>query len=708
MAEDFTKLNEHVEQFAKNLEKSHKSAQGLSFSFVRMASAFGAGEFLKEQIGAAIKRSDIYLKITEQLSATNLDINKLTEKRKSMEEKLLLYKSQYDAQSGSEDYERIVAQQETAIRQADKQLGLAKAVGEVGRAHYAVVALAGAAGLDLFLKQRAFNQNLIEANSHWLHRVSLMHGALQTQIQLGVDFEKATEAARALVHFGMDTEASYERNLKLVVQMDQGLGVAVGASARLASIVERQLKGSFTGVADVLAEIVNDTALAGDEAASLAATISTALGRLQPGMSAATLPDVLRLVGRYESALKEIGGQAGGFQQLLSQLTTPEGIVGAGALGVSPEFLASEQGIKMVMDRFAQYGEALVGQSQGWERQMRLQALAQVFNVTADQANQMLMAIKRTNEQQTQAITAADRWREQMNAADQGFVRLRNSLWGLVQQAVWPFVFVIGALANKLASLLEIMNSVKGLNIVLSAATLAGILVSVGKLGGLLTSVLGTSKITMLAPLLAGLKSLSTPLALIRAILFSWTIPIMGLVGLATLFGAILDVNKKSLAEQLTSKQSIMVKEDTLIQRARSRIYSLAREGGSPEEVRAAVDSLVRKVISLNPADAAGTGKKLAEELTGVRTDLLRSVVSGGMFTPRDELTPDEKKRQEAILAIMSELVVVNKKSQSVIETRAQQEAQRAQEASVESQKRNLYQMYAADYGIPFSKWKWW
>lgn len=454
---EFTHLVDQTHKFASNLSTAEKSAEGLTGLFRQAAVYAGAYEVIKNAIFKAAERTEAYQRIQSAVSKENLSQTKLLSRELDLLNEQRNAEQNIRTTTGAiQALERrklldIQHQLELLTRQKVVALELEK----VGYKSLGILALYKVAAFDLYVRTHEFNQNLIEANSSFEHRNRLLMETLMVQAQLGIGFDKVTHAAAALVHYGLDAETSFNDNVRLVAQMEQGLGVSVNASAQLASIVERQLKGSFQGVSNVIAQIVNDTALAGDEATKLAATIATALGRLRPGLGAAGLPEVVRLVGRYEGALKEVGGQAGGFQQLLTQLTSPEGLVGAGALGVSPEFLATSRGVEQVMERFSKFGEMLVGQSSGWERQMRLQALAQIFNTSADNANQMLIAIQRANAQQGVQISLQDRWREQLHATNAGVGRLANSLWALLQGAMSPVVLAVGALANALADGLE-------------------------------------------------------------------------------------------------------------------------------------------------------------------------------------------------------------------------------------------------------------
>lgn len=457
-------IADQTHSVAENLSRANKSAEGLSDSFKAAALAvLGVGR-INSIVDSLLARSQTYMAVQKALSAEQLTHSVLMQQyRDRYGEALAITRKAKDEGRKINDEEKLHLE---VLRQQFKELRAQRALAfemqAVGKIRLAAATTAALLGADLYIKQRQFNQDLIEANSSWENRAKLMGSTLMVQTQLGVSFGKATEAARALVAYALDTEPTYRENVRLVVQMQQGLGVSVDESARLATIVERQLKGSFSDVSHVIAQIVEDTALAGNEAAKLANNIATALGRLRPGLGAAGLPEVVRLVGRYESALKEVGGESGAFTQLLTTLTRPEGIVGMGLLRVQPEFLATSKGVESVMDRFAKYGQMMVGQAQGLERQFRLQILAEQFSITADQANQMLIAIQQVNREQTGSITLQDRWRNQIRATDQGVIRLANSLTGLVQGALYPFVFVIGAIVNKVADILEGILEFKG------------------------------------------------------------------------------------------------------------------------------------------------------------------------------------------------------------------------------------------------------
>jgi len=686
MAEDFNKVVENVHSMADDMAKSQKSAEGIHTSFLKLGLALEGVRVVNSVFEQIVTKSAVWQRLTTAISRENLNIAALTERRDKSEKSYLSYiqKNESIGRLQSEGYKQGMALRAREFNLSEKQLTLAKELHRFGMARFVTLTATVSAARDLWSNQRQFNQNLIEANSTYAHRNELLKNTLMLQTQSGISFDKVTNAARALVSYGMDTESSFEANLKIVSQMEQGLGVSVSESARLASVVERQVKGSFEGVARTIAQIVEDTALAGDEAARLSLNISTALGRLRPGLGAAGLPDVLRLVGRYEGALKEIGGSSGALTQLLTQMTTPEGIVGAGALGANPEFLATADGVQTVITRFGQYGQMLVGQSQGWERQMRLQALAQQFNISSDQANQLMLAIKRANEQQMGTISLQDRWKQQLNATNSGISRLTTSLWGLLQTGLLPVVNLVGMLANKLADLVEVILQSKTtvflLGTGLAAAGLAAALSLQGVVRGLWAVVMGSQTATAALGRYAAAQAARggvgaggfigpmQPVSLMRTVIpmAASLAVIAAAVGIVAYFAHKEWMEIKRLREEQAQAQKIIFsKNEALEANRKAKLYAAARFGNAGD-----VEALYQKLagdatqkfqgIDDPTQRRAATKEWLDRMMAESKLDIAKGVTTAGMWTPLTERTPAQKKHEDEILAVTQQMYKVN------------------------------------------------
>ena len=316
---------------------------------------------------------------------------------------------------------------------------------------------------DMALRQHELNQDLINANSSFMVRQRLMYDTLMTQVKLGASFQQTTEAAKALVVHGLEARKNFSALLKTTLELNEGLGLSLQTAAELAATVENRLGGSFEKVADTMATLVNNTALTADEAGRLANNLARVMETIRPGVAATALPEVLELVGHYESAIKRLGGQAGTVEQLLARLTTPEGMAGAGMLGVtSPAFIQSKEGARQVLETFTTMMEKMVGNAQTWQGRMQLGILAEQFGMTADQARMLMEAQKRLGQEVGKDITVHERFKQQIAATGQGMLRLGNTLLGLLSGALYPVVRALNIVINTINEFIEGVLKYKG------------------------------------------------------------------------------------------------------------------------------------------------------------------------------------------------------------------------------------------------------
>lgn len=353
------------------------------------------------------------------------------------------------------------------------QLKFRTQLAQIGKAE---LILSGAFLASLASAYKVFTDTgriLVESNATLGDRLQLTRSILNTSRLLGTDVQQSVEAARDLVDYGYDLDANFQSTLKLVMQMKDGLGLSTKLGAELAVVYDRQLRGSARDVADSIARLVNDTSVAADEAGRLAINIGRAVGLLRPGISA-DLGAVTELVGRYEGALKRLGGQFGGFEQLLTKMTTPEGMLQAGVLGVNnPEFIKSKEATKQVIDSFADYAKGFLGNTQGWERALRVQTLAEMFGTTAQQVNLMIRAVEEANQQRQTSITVEQRYKDQVFASAEVFNRLKNSIIALGQQAVLPLIEGVTGVLKPIADWVGKIQEIPGI-VVTAAVVMAG------------------------------------------------------------------------------------------------------------------------------------------------------------------------------------------------------------------------------------------
>lgn len=482
MADDISSMrdfNERLIDFADNMESMHKNTSAASLSFKHLVTSIFLGENALKAWDAIVTRSTWAKGLDSAFKTLRMDSDALLKSRLKLEEVEKRLTLAFDRANPGSEREHRLRDRLNIVQDELRVLARQETLDKTTRSTHPVVlgfyaAVLGST-LKLYNAHKQIGHTLIEANVQLQERIRLTEAVIHTQLELGSEFRTNQEAAKMLVDYGFDLNDSFERNLRLVVQMHDGLGMTLRTASELAAVYDRQLNISADGVADSIARVVNDTGLAADEAGRLAVNLGRAVAMLRPGMNK-DLAGVTELVGRYEGALQELGGQFGGFQDLLNKMTTPEGLMSAGILGVSnPEFLASKDATKQVVDNFATYVKQTLGNTSGWDRSLRLNVIAEQFGITAQQVNLMVMAVERSNTQRNSQLTLQQRFDEQIINSAQSWQRLKASVIALTQEAVIPILHVVGPIASGLASMLNWLIKLPGAVTVVSVAFAAAV-----------------------------------------------------------------------------------------------------------------------------------------------------------------------------------------------------------------------------------------
>lgn len=479
MAETLKSFGEGVQRVMEHTKSIDHHMTHTATSVGNIVKSLFGYQLIQKGVEAMMNNSVWGKTLTKVLSAAKMDAVDLHKQTNQIRSDFNDFNASYIARLRAGQTTREQAARERAdirdqLNLSAAQLRFKLQLQQIGKAELVV---SGAFLSAASAAYRVFTETgrvLIESNSTLANRLALTRSILQTSRMLGTDTSKTVEAARELVDYGYDLDSTFESTLKLVIQMKDGLGLSAKTGAELAVVYERQLRGSARAVADSMARLVNDTSLAADEAGRMAINIGRAVSLLKPGVTG-DLAAVNDLVGRYEGALKRLGGQFGGFEQLLTKITTPEGMLQAGVLGVNnPEFLRSEQATKQVINSFADYAKGFLGNTEGWERALRLQTLAEMFGTTAQQVNLMVRAVEESNNQRQTSITVEQRYKDQVFASAEVFNRLRNSIVALAQQAVLPLIGVVTSVLKPIADMVD------GIQRIPSIVTTAAIVMGVG------------------------------------------------------------------------------------------------------------------------------------------------------------------------------------------------------------------------------------
>lgn len=467
MADNLNGVEERLLQMAESMSSMEKSSKMMGLSFTQLFTTIVAGENALKGWDAIVNRSAFAKGLDTAVRSLGLTAADLTKKEREMASEVRSMQALTAGTLALRGEALESAKVELTVKELQhkvtaNQLVLAKELQKLNPVSSFWYGLILNSATSLFNTHQNIQREMQAGNSTLQNRIQLTRTVLENQRQTGASLELSREATRELLDYGYDLTGNLEDQVRLVTQMHDGLGMSMRTASEMAAVYDRQLNVSAREVANSIANVVNDTALAADEAGRLAINLGRAVATLRPGISQ-DLAAVNELVGRYEGSLAKLGGQFGGFADLLTKMTTSEGMLQAGLLGVNnPEFLASEQATKEVLNSFTSYAKSFLGDTAGWERALRLQSLSEMFGTSTQQINLMIKAAEEANQVRTGSLTVEERYREQVRASAQSFDRLGNSIRSLTQQAVVPIMGIVGSIANTVASGIEALVRMPG------------------------------------------------------------------------------------------------------------------------------------------------------------------------------------------------------------------------------------------------------
>lgn len=687
-----------IHRMAEDLTRSHKEATGLFDSLLGLSRSILPGFVQLREFfhGTSFGRG-----ISQSYQALGKTVQQLTDQRQL--EFLALDKKLREGDLTREMYDRqlkSLVEQEAVF---EKQLDVSRESQKLGTARLTIAKLLVIEAGKLWIMSRELNQNLIEANSSYEHRYRLVYDTLSVMRETGASFDQATKISAALVRYGFDTHKNYRDVANRIQMMNEGLGMSVDLAAQLAVVSETRLETSFEAVGNSIATLVNSTSLAADEAGRLAVNLGRVMATLGPSIDATALSGVTQLVGQYESALKELGGQSGLVEQFLTRLTTTEGLAAAGAVGaINPEFIATEQGVESVLDRFADYAETFIGQASGRDRMMRLEMLGQLFGMNAQNTQLLIETLERKNQQNIQAITVEDRYRQQLHATSDAIGRAYNALISLVHGGMYPLIWAASKGLSIIADILQWIVKYEPVAYTAMAAVFLGIVYMITSLTRLTAAfarstfaahVMAAAESRLAATRLAGAAqgavgqaSRVGSIARIGGILargFALLANPLGILVVitGTLVGFAYYFKKKADEAAILAQQARLgaatVAEN--LEKAYTRQLSLAAGTGDPNRVKqvlARLESDIPKMIKgYDKMDALDQHRARESLLVNMQQIAALSEQRRRLFYT--ELGPKELAADKASQDLQKELIAVQKNQQEVFKTewRAQRRA---------------------------------
>lgn len=481
----FDQLKEGMERIGGQMHQSRQDAQGLASSFHQFAAD-------ALPLGAQFKALSLIFKGTTGMFKdihTSMSTSAVDLQRQWREQRINIVEARREGNITAAMAHELQAQMRRLRGLQDAKVAAARLFENSSKLAVKWLEIAVLQGGVLATELYSMNNALIKANSALEHRNKLMVAGLETSVRTGAMFIDVLDAQRALVELGLNMADNYKDVLETTVLLNKGIGLSTQAAAQLAVVVQYQVGGSFERVAKTLVNIVNQTSLAADETARMATELGRIMSMIRGTQGAAILPDVLKAVAKYEDALKRIGGQAGLITELVDKLTGPSGFGMAGMLGVaSPEIMATEQGVQTMMRNLAALGDQMVGQSQGWQRRMGLEALANILGVNAKQANELYLSAKRASSGIDEELTLRERYAQQTKNLVAGLQILASRVVALIEAGLLPFIRVLGQLVGLVNSVVDWLGQFKGFITVVSTLAMVAVPIAIFSLGRLIAT----------------------------------------------------------------------------------------------------------------------------------------------------------------------------------------------------------------------------
>lgn len=667
---EFGKITEHVQSMAHSMEATHSAAQQAGDAL---------GNILKTLIVVditlkAIEKASAFSPMARNLKEAFSTLGRTAEQLKAIHaaENVAARAKLREGEITRKEFDSIVEKTRLRLPLLNAQLKLESEMNKFGAVRLGILTSTVALTGRVFYVTQEFNEALIKSNSSLRSRFDLMTTGLRVQRETGIAFKTITEAQRELVNYGLQSRSNYQSVLSTVVKLNEGLGMSVQAATQLAVVTERQVKTSFKATADVVASLVDSTSLAADEVGRLATNLGRAMAVIRPG-GVQEFPQIVKLVGKYEDALKKFGGQVGQFEGLISRLTKPEGLLGAGVLGISsPEQLLKTAGVDKAIDNFYKYATSQLAGARGFDRMFRLDILAEQFGTTSEQINAMIQAIEDAKKARTGEITLSERFRQQMESTGEGLKRIVNSLTALAHGALYPVIVGVNYLTNAIAGFLEKLVKYRPLAIGAMIAIDVGIVATVIQLKNAAKAfweVVIAAKIAamnlkeyaaqqaastvansagkavegaaggagLFGRIMGGLRAVMSPIGTILKTGFSVIRIALALIAtpigaIATLLGGALVIwsiikrmQAKVIEDRLANNAKLVSMQSNYIDTARSQIYAALRSGDQVK-AQAVIDRVVKQIGARRGSFSDLTDREAAIKQAQFQKDLQKLV----------------------------------------------------------------------------------
>lgn len=313
---------------------------------------------------------------------------------------------------------------------------------------------------------------LVESQDAYDTRMEQVKDIFTVHLATGAALSNITRGAQALVAVGRNVGRNWQDDLKVVTQLEEGLGMSADNAARLSYVADK-LNVPFRSLANTLASIVGYSGLSADEAGRYADNLGRAILLLRNTGGA---NETIRSALQIEGAIKRAGGVSGEWSEMISRMMrTTEGAMMAQAFGARPESLNTPRGQEQLL---AQLSRLVNSQTRGADQQTKLSVLegySHMLGLSVDTLNRLTEAMQENRRVAIGRLTIEDRWRNQMMDLTSVFHRLYESTRAVIFQVATPLVGILTRLLRPLADTIGwLAKFPKVLNGMAIAATVFG------------------------------------------------------------------------------------------------------------------------------------------------------------------------------------------------------------------------------------------
>jgi hypothetical protein len=319
---------------------------------------------------------------------------------------------------------------------------------------------------------------MIEMTANTDRRHDILKETAKVQVRLGSSTTETTDAMKAMVRHGLDLRKNFGDNLKLIVMMNEGLGLSVELGAELAFIYGDRLKASFHGIANVLTQIVTQTALSADEAGRFAIELGKAALFLQEGSRGGLAAGALQMFEEIEATVKQAGAVPGELTKMFSNMATSlDSSMTAMVLGQTSTSALTQQGGQAIVDRINALlrpaaGARDQGDDIGYKAQLETVRSILGDALSTQTLNAMVNAQRESTLAKDAALTIEQKWAQQVRDSGQVWSKLSTSFFALVHEGALPLLETVRGFFGWIQYLLDkLRESPRVLSVVTTSIT---------------------------------------------------------------------------------------------------------------------------------------------------------------------------------------------------------------------------------------------